>query len=42
MSEINQQSEKLEASEKLAIIRHSVSHIMAQAVVVLFPGILSL
>jgi threonyl-tRNA synthetase len=32
MPEINQQS------EKLSIIRHSVSHIMAQAVVKLFPG----
>ncbi|MCL1930850.1 MAG: threonine--tRNA ligase [Treponema sp.] len=32
MPEVNQQS------EKLATIRHSVSHIMAQAVVALFPG----
>ncbi|MDR2718585.1 MAG: threonine--tRNA ligase [Treponema sp.] len=32
MSAINQQS------EKLSVIRHSVSHIMAQAVVKLFPG----
>ena len=31
-------SEKLTASDKLATIRHSVSHIMAQAVVKLFPG----
>ncbi|MCL2880367.1 MAG: threonine--tRNA ligase, partial [Treponema sp.] len=31
-------SEKLNSSEKLAIIRHSVSHIMAQAVTKLFPG----
>ncbi|MCL2138505.1 MAG: threonine--tRNA ligase, partial [Treponema sp.] len=32
MSEINKNS------EKLSIIRHSVSHIMAQAVVTLFSG----
>ncbi len=38
MSASNQQSEKLQANEKLATIRHSVSHIMAQAVVKLFPG----
>ncbi|MCL2763585.1 MAG: threonine--tRNA ligase [Treponema sp.] len=38
MSETNKQSEKLGANEKLAIIRHSVSHVMAQAVVTLFPG----
>jgi len=31
-------SDKLETSQRLAIIRHSVSHIMAQAVVTLFPG----
>ena len=31
-------NEKLEANQKLAIIRHSVSHVMAQAVVRLFPG----
>ena len=31
-------SEKLASSEKLATIRHSVSHVMAQAVVALFPG----
>jgi len=29
---------KVDASEKLTTIRHSVSHIMAQAVVELFPG----
>jgi threonyl-tRNA synthetase len=38
MSEKNQQSEKLEANQRLATIRHSVSHVMAQAVVTLFPG----
>jgi threonyl-tRNA synthetase len=38
MPEINQQSEKQEAGVKLAVIRHSVSHIMAQAVTRLFPG----
>ncbi|MDR2479124.1 MAG: threonine--tRNA ligase, partial [Treponema sp.] len=38
MPEITQQSEKLAAGEKLAMIRHSVSHIMAQAVTRLFPG----
>ncbi|MCL2759348.1 MAG: threonine--tRNA ligase [Treponema sp.] len=32
------ENSKLEANEKLAVIRHSVSHIMAQAVVKLFPG----
>ncbi|MCL2044416.1 MAG: threonine--tRNA ligase [Treponema sp.] len=32
MPDVNQQS------EKLTVIRHSVSHIMAQAVVALFPG----
>ncbi|MCL2213771.1 MAG: threonine--tRNA ligase [Treponema sp.] len=37
MSE-NNQSEKLAASQRLAVIRHSVSHVMAQAVVKLFPG----
>jgi len=31
-------SAKPETSEKLATIRHSVSHVMAQAVVALFPG----
>jgi len=31
-------SAKPETSEKLATIRHSVSHVMAQAVVKLFPG----
>ncbi|MDR0878930.1 MAG: threonine--tRNA ligase [Treponema sp.] len=31
-------SDKLEASQRLATIRHSVSHIMAQAVTRLFPG----
>ena len=34
MSEIQQQ----DTAQKLAVIRHSVSHIMAQAVVKLFPG----
>jgi threonyl-tRNA synthetase len=33
-----QQSEKLEAGDKLALIRHSVSHVMAEAVTRLFPG----
>jgi len=37
MSE-NMQNEKPEADQKLAKIRHSVSHIMAQAAVKLFPG----
>jgi len=37
MSE-NKQNEKPEANQKLEVIRHSVSHIMAQAVVKLFPG----
>ncbi|GHU08972.1 threonine--tRNA ligase [Spirochaetia bacterium] len=32
------ENQKLEASEKLEIIRHSVSHLMAQAVTRLFPG----
>jgi len=32
------ENEKSDANERLAIIRHSVSHIMAQAVVALFPG----
>ncbi|MDR0656633.1 MAG: threonine--tRNA ligase [Treponema sp.] len=31
-------NERLEAGQRLAIIRHSVSHIMAQAVTRLFPG----
>jgi threonyl-tRNA synthetase len=31
-------SDKIGSGEKLAIIRHSVSHIMAQAVTKLFPG----
>ena len=31
-------SEKPQASEKLSVIRHSVSHVMAQAVAKLFPG----
>jgi len=35
MQESNQ---KLEANQKLALIRHSVSHIMAEAVTRLFPG----
>jgi threonyl-tRNA synthetase len=34
MSELQQQ----DANQKLAVIRHSVSHVMAQAVVKLFPG----
>ncbi|GHV95431.1 threonine--tRNA ligase [Spirochaetia bacterium] len=38
MPDIKQQTENLDASQKLAIIRHSVSHIMAQAVTRLFPG----
>jgi threonyl-tRNA synthetase len=37
MSE-NQQNEKQDANQRLAVIRHSVSHIMAQAVVKIFPG----
>ena len=37
MSE-NKQNDKPGADQKLAVIRHSVSHIMAQAVVKLFPG----
>jgi threonyl-tRNA synthetase len=37
MSE-SKSSERLEASQRLALIRHSVSHIMAQAVIRLFPG----
>ncbi|MDR0301836.1 MAG: threonine--tRNA ligase [Treponema sp.] len=37
MSE-KQQNEQTSANEKLATTRHSVSHIMAQAVVKLFPG----
>jgi len=32
------ENEKIEANQKLAKIRHSVSHIMAQAVTKLFPG----
>jgi threonyl-tRNA synthetase len=32
------ESKQAEAVQKLAVIRHSVSHIMAQAVVKLFPG----
>jgi len=38
MSENNKQQEKLEASQRLAIIRHSTAHILAQAAVNLFPG----
>ncbi|MDR2476621.1 MAG: threonine--tRNA ligase [Treponema sp.] len=38
MPEINQQPEKLAVSQGLTMIRHSVSHIMAQAVTKLFPG----
>ena len=38
MPEMNQSTEKNAAAERLAIIRHSVSHIMAQAAVKLFPG----
>jgi threonyl-tRNA synthetase len=32
------ESQQQDANQKLAVIRHSVSHIMAQAVVKLFPG----
>ncbi|MDR2394252.1 MAG: threonine--tRNA ligase [Treponema sp.] len=40
MSDIHEphKKEKLDASQKLARIRHSVSHVMAQAVTRLFPG----
>jgi threonyl-tRNA synthetase len=38
MSDNNQQTGKLDAGRRLAIIRHSVSHLMAQAVTCLFPG----
>ena len=38
MQESNKQTKKPESSPKLDIIRHSVSHIMAQAAVNLFPG----
>ncbi|MDR0585371.1 MAG: threonine--tRNA ligase [Treponema sp.] len=38
MPESNHQSEKPDAGQRLALIRHSVSHIMAQAVTGLFPG----
>ncbi|MDR1574390.1 MAG: threonine--tRNA ligase [Treponema sp.] len=38
MPESNQQTEKLDAGQRLALIRHSVSHVMAQAVTGLFPG----
>ena len=38
MPEKNPQSEKLAVSQRLTLIRHSVSHIMAQAVTKLFPG----
>lgn len=34
----NLQSKKPEASDRLAVIRHSVSHVMAEAVTRLFPG----
>ncbi|GHU68689.1 threonine--tRNA ligase [Spirochaetia bacterium] len=34
---IDPKSEKLQASDRLAIIRHSVSHVMAEAVTRLFP-----
>jgi threonyl-tRNA synthetase len=34
----NEAGQRLEASPRLATIRHSVSHIMAQAVTRLFPG----
>ncbi|MDR0314189.1 MAG: threonine--tRNA ligase [Treponema sp.] len=34
----NPQNNKPDAGQKLAIIRHSVSHVMAQAVTRLFPG----
>ncbi|MDR2435024.1 MAG: threonine--tRNA ligase [Treponema sp.] len=38
MPESNQQTEKPDAGQRLALIRHSVSHVMAQAVTGLFPG----
>ncbi|MDR2745841.1 MAG: threonine--tRNA ligase [Treponema sp.] len=38
MSDKEEQQKKPEARAKLALIRHSVSHIMAQAVTRLFPG----
>ncbi|MDR1030181.1 MAG: threonine--tRNA ligase [Treponema sp.] len=40
MSDIKEsrKNEKPEASQRLALIRHSVSHVMAQAVTQLFPG----
>ncbi|GHV70918.1 threonine--tRNA ligase [Spirochaetia bacterium] len=38
MNEKLEVNQRLEASEKLALLRHSVSHVMAQAVVRLFPG----
>ncbi|MDR2619012.1 MAG: threonine--tRNA ligase, partial [Treponema sp.] len=38
MSDTVKKSEKPDPGDKLAIIRHSVSHIMAQAVTKLFPG----
>ncbi|MFP3091514.1 threonine--tRNA ligase [Treponema sp. TIM-1] len=38
MPDQKEQQKKPEASQKLALIRHSVSHIMAQAVTRLFPG----
>ncbi|MDR0689009.1 MAG: threonine--tRNA ligase [Spirochaetaceae bacterium] len=38
MSDEQEQQKIPEASQKLALVRHSVSHIMAQAVTRLFPG----
>ena len=40
MSDIQKlpKNEKPDARERLALIRHSVSHVMAQAVTRLFPG----
>jgi len=38
MSEKSDVNQRLEASQRLALIRHSVSHIMAEAVTRLFPG----
>ncbi|MDR1302145.1 MAG: threonine--tRNA ligase [Treponema sp.] len=40
MSDIKEarKNEKPDASQRLALIRHSVSHVMAQAVMQLFPG----
>ncbi|MDR1212318.1 MAG: threonine--tRNA ligase [Spirochaetaceae bacterium] len=38
MSDADKRSEKSEAASRLDLIRHSVSHVMAQAVTTLFPG----